>query len=144
MREKYDRHFGKFNSRMAHYVYERILLEGNYGDEDWADGGEWANRYGCRVLDGDKLGNVSLTKWSSTDDAHEFMREFIESASGLETDSDYAQDRCQHCHFPIFTNYGDELRNQADKILNTDFEEKCESSPTGIHQYEYSPYEEEE
>ena len=66
MRENYDTHFGKFDSPMAAFLFERVMMNGDFGDDEYSDGdGTWGIRYGRRVLEGDSQGFVYYVKFDT-------------------------------------------------------------------------------
>ena len=72
MRENYDTSHGKFESPMAHYVYD-MMMEG-MSDESWSTWwGDWADRIGKRIVFGDDRGFVYLTRYDNVDKAAEGM-----------------------------------------------------------------------
>jgi len=76
MREKFDTAWGKFNSPMARFLYEHILLNGDFGEDEYSDGeGTWGNRWGRRVLEGDDRGFVYYTRFDTIEAAsHAFQQ----------------------------------------------------------------------
>lgn len=79
MREQYDTGYGKFNSPMAAFIYERCLLHGDFGDSETSDDqGNWASRYGRRVLVGDDSGFVTLDQYDTVAEAEAAIVQWAE------------------------------------------------------------------
>jgi hypothetical protein len=54
-------HWGKYNCALAEYIAVAIMGNGDFGDDELTfSEGEWANRYGRRILSGDNQGFVNL------------------------------------------------------------------------------------
>lgn len=70
-----DLSWGKYESPMCLYVFERCLMVGDNGDEDCALEGDWANRYGRRILRGDDRGFVALDTYKTVEEAKEAYQE---------------------------------------------------------------------
>jgi hypothetical protein len=76
MREDFDTSFGKFDSPMAAFLYERVMLAGDFGDDEYSDGeGMWGSRYGRRVLEGDDRGFVYYVRFDTVEEAAVRFRE---------------------------------------------------------------------
>lgn len=72
MREQYDldTHYGKYDSLMACFMFEQVLMSGDFGDDEYSDGeGTWGSRYGRRVLEGDDRGFVYYSKLDTVEQA---------------------------------------------------------------------------
>jgi hypothetical protein len=80
VREKYDTHWGKYDSSMCAFVYENVILNG-FGDDflsnEW-DGG-WAELVGKRIIEGDSAGFVYLTTFASVSEAESAFAELGQS-----------------------------------------------------------------
>lgn len=64
----------KFESPMAAYVYDRLLMNGDTGDDETDNGaGDWAVRYGRRILLGNDQGFVGLERFEDVDTARAYM-----------------------------------------------------------------------
>lgn len=77
MREIYDTMWGKYNSRLAHYVDSNFELF-DKGDNYtcWPDMGEGALLIGKRILWWDDRGFVNLDRYKSTEDAERVWRQY--------------------------------------------------------------------
>lgn len=68
-------YLGKFSSAMASYLYDR-MMQGDEGDEwetDSEASGDWASRYGRRILFGDDRGFVDCDRFDNADEAMQAM-----------------------------------------------------------------------
>jgi len=84
MREKYSGYISKFDSPMTCYVYEAWFMSGDFGDEDASDpdgSGDWASRYGKRILWGNDRGSVGLSTFENVQEAKAAFQEFADSLS---------------------------------------------------------------
>ena len=68
--EKYSDYGSKFGSPMACYVFDAILLNGDFGDDEVGqDDGPWFQRYGRRILVGSSSGFVDLSTFETVEEA---------------------------------------------------------------------------
>lgn len=76
MRAAYaDLSYGKFDSPMARFLYERLMMEGDFGEDEYSDeDGFWVSRYGRRVLEGDDRGFIYYTKFPTAEAAEAEVR----------------------------------------------------------------------
>ncbi len=70
--------FGKYDSPMALYLHDVVMMAGDFGADEWSDGeGHWSSRYGRRFLHGDDRGFVYCTTMASEEDAIRAWSEFM-------------------------------------------------------------------
>lgn len=90
MRQQYeldDLHWGKYDSPMAKFLYENVLMNGDFGDDEYSDGeGTWGSRYGRRVLEGDDRGFVYYTRFDTEAEAIDAFTSIMEYYASLEGD----------------------------------------------------------
>lgn len=73
MREVYEASYGKYDSPITAYLYDR-MLDGDEGDDYAADGdGEWACRFGRRIMWGDNRGFVYSIRYQHDSEAKAAM-----------------------------------------------------------------------
>ena len=87
MKEQYglDTHYGKFDSLMGCFMFEQVMLNGDFGDDEYSDGeGTWGNRYGRRVLEGDDRGFVYYTRLDTLAEAEAKFRGVAEQYEGTD------------------------------------------------------------
>lgn len=71
--------YGKYDCEMAQFLYESVLLNGDEGDDECSDGeGNWAIRYGRRILIGDDRGFVDCETHDTEADAVEHWAKAME------------------------------------------------------------------
>jgi hypothetical protein len=86
MREYLDTRWRQFDSPMARFMFERVLLEGDFGEDEYSDEqGTWGNRYGRRVLEGDDRGFVYYVCFPTSEEA---TAEFRKVAEQFETEDE--------------------------------------------------------
>lgn len=77
-----DLSWGKYDSSMAKYLYERVMMNGDFGDEEVQTGDmEGTARYGRRTLAWDNRGFVSSATFDTVEYAEAYMKYLYEQTS---------------------------------------------------------------
>jgi hypothetical protein len=94
-----DLHHGKYDCPMAKYLSERVMMNGDYGDDEWSDGvGDGWARYGRFLLFWDDRGFVGCDKFPTVAAAVADRDQWLAEQSARE-DEACREQGCEACRY---------------------------------------------